>query len=104
MCKFCSDKAGYDALKAEIHHLCFSEEEASRAGDQDWWDDLRRVKKKLREYAVGSYSTWEGSVYIFTYNGGEELDPESSEFVPSNCIKDYQYCPMCGRKLTEDEN
>lgn len=30
-CKVCSDKAGYDELKAEIYHLCFSEEEASRA-------------------------------------------------------------------------
>lgn len=99
-CKACSDKAGYDALKAEIHHLCFSEEEASRAGDSDWWDDLNRAKKSLREYAVATYRTFDGIAYVFTYNGGEDMDPESCKFVPSNCIKSYQYCPMCGRKLS----
>lgn len=98
-CKVCSDKAGYDALKAEIYRLCFSEEEANRAGDKDWWDDLNRVKKCLREYAVSRYRTWDGIAYVFTYNGMEEMDPECCKFVPSKFVKDYKYCPYCGRKL-----
>ena len=96
-CKVCSDKQGYDELKAEIYHLCFSEEEASSAGDSDWWDDLNRVKKSLREYAVGSYRTFDGNAYVFAYNKGEEMDPESCKFVPSSFNSNY--CPMCGRKL-----
>lgn len=98
-CKVCSDKAGYDELKAEIYHLCFSEEEASRAGDSDWWDDVRRVKKSLLEYAVVAYRTFYGPAYVFIYNKGEEMDPETYEFTPSNFVKNYKYCPICGRKL-----
>lgn len=94
-CKVCSDKAGYEKLMSQLDDLLHS-------GNDFDYQKANEITKQLDGYEAYWYEdVGSCSIAVFLYNGGEEFDYENYKrySTDTGAMRNFNYCPMCGRKL-----